>query len=107
MKKEWILSDNEKARKKSNKESKRYENIFLIFQALVKFYVRKVIQEKSSPPTPGLGVGQGNKRKPSFGDWPEDWSSQELSFDSEFSEENTTQHLQQLDTEREKTEYFK
>ena len=53
----------------------------------------------------GPSVGQGNKRKPSFGDWPDDWSSQELSFDTEFPEENT-QDLQ-LDTEPEKTEYFK
>ena len=34
MKKEWILSDNEKARKKSNKESKKYENYFSFFPGL-------------------------------------------------------------------------
>ena len=76
---------------------------------MVKSYVRNLTQEKSSAPIPGPGqaVGQGNKRKPSFGDWPEDWTSQELSFDSEFTEENTTPALQQLETEQEKTEYFK
>ena len=72
---------------------------------MVKFYVRKATQEKSTL-TPGQSVGQGNKRKPSFGDWPEDWTSQELSFDSDFTEENTTPHLQ-LETEQEKSEYFK
>ena len=75
---------------------------------MVKSYVRNLTQEKSSAPIPGPGqaVGQGNKRKPSFGDWSDDWTSQELSFDSEFTEENT-QHLQQLQSEQEKTEYFK
>ena len=66
-----------------------------------------MIQEKSAAALmAGPSVGQGNKRKPSFGDWSDDWTSQELSFDSEFTEENT-QHLQQLQSEQEKTEYFK
>ena len=110
MKKEWILSDNEKARKKSNKESKRYKNIISPnFLTMIKLYVRNLTMEKSSAPIPGQVLGQGNKRKPSFGEWPEDWTSQELSFESEFSEDNTQQHLPQLETEQEqeKTEYFK
>ena len=53
----------------------------------------------------GYISGQGNKRKPSFGDWPEDWASQELSFHTEFTEENTGQL--QLEGEQEKSEYFK
>ena len=109
MKKEWILSDNEKARKKSNKESKRYKNIFSPNIISPKLSVRNLTMEKSSAPIPGQVLGQGNKRKPSFGEWPEDWTSQELSFESEFSEDNTQQHLPQLETEQEqeKTEYFK
>ena len=105
MKKEWILSDNEKARKKSNKESKKYDNYFSFCPGLLVFSARKLTQEKSSTPTPGQGLGQGNKRKPSFGDWPEDWASQELSFHTEFTEENTGQL--QLEGEQEKSEYFK
>ena len=79
--------------------------IFPSFLDYKLFSARKLTQEKSSTPTPGQGLGQGNKRKPSFGDWPEDWASQELSFHTEFTEENTGQL--QLEGEQEKSEYFK
>ena len=91
--------------KRATKSPKSMKIIFPSFLDYKLFSARKLTQEKSSTPTPGQGLGQGNKRKPSFGDWPEDWASQELSFHTEFTEENTGQL--QLEGEQEKSEYFK
>ena len=66
-------------------------------------FIRKLSEGRVSPAC--HGVGQGNKRKPSYGDLPSDWPGQELSFHTQFPDENN-QHLE-LQSEQEKTEYFK